>query len=317
MMLPESAQQGPEAAPGIASVLPAADGAGRMLLELKQQFDLIYPETTLGRYRLVVLPDRGYLDEAACRSLAAFLQGGGAILLSHHAGLLDGRFTCPGTPVRYVGPHPFKPCYLTLGRELGRGLPDSAFVMYEDCAQVAPVAGARAMGRLWTTYFNRAYDHFCSHHQTPCDRLTRFPVAVTRGRVGYIAGAVFQAYKDHAYPVYKEVVSRLLERLMPDPLVRVQAPSAMEVSMHRQRQPRRAIVHLVNFQPQRRHVHVEWIEALYPVRDIALSVRTGRRPTTVYLAPSRRPLEWALKGDRVELTVPEVRVHEMVVLEGV
>ncbi|MGD0088747.1 MAG: alpha-amylase family protein [Planctomycetota bacterium] len=301
---------------GISNLTPAVDGAGRMLLELKQQFDLIYPDTPLARYRLVVLPDSGVLDAAAQKKLAAFLKRGGAVLASHEATLRDGAFTCPGLPVKYAGANPFKPCYLDLGAELGKTLPESRFVFYEDSAQVQPAAGAQALGHLVTSYFNRAYDHFCSHNQTPYDKQTSCPVAVAKGSVAYLAPAVFKAYREHAYPVYKAIVARLLERLLPEPLVRVNAPSAMEVSVNRQAETKRLVVHLVNFQPQRRHANVEWIEELYPVRDIALALRTGKEPSAVYLAPQKTPLPFRMKGGYCEVTVPEVKAHQMVVLEG-
>jgi hypothetical protein len=318
MMLPPApGADGAAASPaGAARLSPAADGAGRMLLELHHQFNLIYPDTDLAPYRAVILPDTGWIGPDLRRSLAAFLRGGGAILASHEAGLADGVFTCPGLPGRYAGAFPSKPCYLHLGRELGRGLPDSRYVFYEDSAQVRPAAGAARLGRLCTSYFNRSYDRFCSHNQTPDDRPTSWPVAVVRGRVGYLAPAVFRAYREHAYALYKELAGRVLDRLLPEPLVRADAPSAMEVSVNRQSRPRRLVVHLVNFQPQRRHRDVEWIEQIYPVRDLPLAVRTERRPRAVYLAPSRLPLPFDMHGAYCTVTVPEVHAHQMVVFEG-
>ncbi len=313
------------AAPGTAFATPpvagglsqSIDGAGRMLLELKHQFDLIYPDTAFDAYKVVILPDSGYLDAALRRALAAYVKGGGSLLVSHEASLVDGAFTCPGLPVRHAGPFASKPCYLDLGRELGAGLPDSRFVFYEDSAQVKPVAGARTMGRLCSTYFNRAYDHFCSHFQTPDDQRTTWPVVVRKGRVAYLAPAVFRAYREHAYSVYKTVVGRVLEQLLPEPCVRVTAPSAMEVSVNRQARPKRLVAHLVNFQPQRRHAAVEWIEDLYPVRDIALAVRTVRAPRAVYVAPSQAPVPFRMEGAYCRVVVPEVHAHQLVVFEGV
>jgi len=328
MMLPDPVKGAEYGKPtGISHISPAVDGAGRMMLELKQQFDLIYPDTPLARYRVVILPDSGVLDAAACKKLAAFTAKGGAIIASHEATLQDGAFTCPGLPARYSGANPFKPCYLDLGAELGKGLPESYFVFYENSSLVKPSPqppprrgrgegeGAQALGHLVSSYFNRAYDHFCSHNQTPNDKKTAFPVAVVKGRVAYIAPAVFMAYREHAYPIYKAIVARLLGTLLPEPLVRVRAPSAMEVSVNRQQQPKRLVAHLVNFQPQRRHINVEWIEELYPVRDIALAVRTGKEPSAVYLAPQREPLPFRMSDGYCEVTVPEVKAHQMVVFE--
>jgi hypothetical protein len=218
--------------------------------------------------------------------------------------------------VKYAGPNPFKPCYLDYGKELGRDLPDSRFVLYGDSSLVKPAAGATAFGRLYSSYFNRSFDRFCSHNQTPYDKAMPHPVAVIKGRQAYIAPAIFGNYREHAYPVYKTLVAQILERLLPEPLVRVQAPSAMEVSINRQASPKRLIAHLVNFQPQRRHIAVEWIEDIYPVRDIRMAVRTGTEPKAVYLAPQKEALPFRMNGARCEISVPEVKAHQMVVFEG-
>jgi hypothetical protein len=316
MMLPQSA--GADImAPGVAKLRTAVDGAGRMLLELKQQFDLVYPDSDLARYKVVIVPDEGQLTPEAASTLKRFLAAGGSLLTSYRACFDGKRFELPEIPVSLIGEHPYKPSYLELGRRLGKGLPATRYVLYEGAAQVRPARGAEALGRLCTTYFNRAHDHFCSHNQTPDDKLTSHPIFVQKGKHGYLSPAIFTGYRQHAVPLYKEVVRRALETLLPEPLVLAKAPSSMEISLHRQTKPKRLVVHLVNFQPQRRHVDVEWIDELYPVRDIALRVRTAREPSAVYLAPSRRELPFVMNGKYAELTVPEVHAHELVVLEGV
>lgn len=317
MMLPEFREYQGETLPaGYARTMSASvDGAGRMMLELQQQFDLIYPDTPLNNYRVVILPDSGFLPPRTRQALKTFLSRGGGIIASWKATLHDGKFECPGLPVDYKQDNPFKPCYLDLGRDLGAQLPDSWFVFYEDSVFADAAGGAKRMGRLVGTYFNRTYDHFCSHRQTPYNHPTKYPVAVIKGQVAYLAPAVFLGYREHAYPVYKHMVGRMLEMLLPEPMVKAKLPSAMEVSVNRQDKPRRWIVHLVNFQPQRRHVNVEWIEELYPVRDIQLSVRTENSPGKVYLAPGIKSLPFNMNGPYCEVLVPEVKAHQMVVFE--
>ena len=295
----------------------SADGAGRMLLELKQQFNLIYPDTDLKGYKVVILPDCGVVEVSLQKALKAFMAKGGAVIASHKASLQDGKFQCPGLPVRYVGENPSTPCYLDLGKELGQGWPQSKFVFYEASTFVKPVKGALAQGRLVSSYFNRTLEHFCSHKQTPYDKTTSYPVAVVKGRMAYISTEVFKAYREHSYSLYKSIVARVLEQVLPQPLVKTHAPSAMEISVNQQTKPKRLVAHLVNFQPQRRHINVEWIEELYPVRDIPLAVRTGKRPKAVCLAPSGAPLPFTMEGDYCHLVVPEVKAHTMVAFEGV
>lgn len=315
MMLPASAETGSEAASGNHALSPSVDGAGRMMLELKQQFDLIYPGTKLSKYKVVILPDSGYLGPATRNALAAFVAKGGAILASYKATLQNGVFACPGLPVKFVEDNPYKPSYLDLGPVLGKDEPASQFVFYEDSARVKASSGAQTQGWLVDSYFNRAFDRFCSHNQTPFTERSSYPIAVLKGRVAYLAPAVFKAYREHSYYLYKTIVGRLLEELLPEPLVRVEAPSAMEVSVNRQSKPSRLIAHLVNFQPQRRHVNIEWIEKLYPVRDIRLALRTGKAPREVRLVPQDKPISFRQNNAYCEVNIPEVLAHQMIVFE--
>jgi len=319
MMLPDTRNEGGEAvgAGHKGDIDESVDGAGRMLLELKQQFNLIYPDTNLKDYKVIILPDRGAVPPALQASLRDFAAAGGAVIASHEASLENESFTCPGLPVQYDKPNPSTPCYLDLGNELGKGLPRSCFVFYESSTFVKPVSRSKAYGTLVSSYFNRTYDHFCSHNQTPYDQKTGYPVAVLKGRIAYISTALFKAYRIHSYSLYKSILARVLEQVLPQPLVQAVAPSAMEISVNRQKKEKRLVVHLVNFQPQRRHIHVEWIEELYPVRDIAISVRTGKTPAAVYMAPSKRELPFTMDGGYCKVVVPEVRAHEMVVFEKV
>jgi len=317
MVLPSQDVTGKAVGAGhMAGLSESVDGAGRMLLELKQQFNLIFPDTDLKDYKVVILPDNGAVDASLQKALKSFMAQGGAVIASHKASLQDGKFRCPGLPVRFVGENPSTPCYLDLGKVLGRGWPQSKFVFYDTSVFVKPVAGSLALGQLVGSYFNRTYDHFCSHCQTPDDKATGYPVAVIKGRAAYVSAAVFTAYRNHAYSLYKSIVARVLEQVLPEPIVKSHAPSAMEISVNRQANSKRLVVHLVNFQPQRRHINVEWIEELYPVRAIPLAVRTGKRPSSVYLVPSGEPLPFTMEGEYCHVVVPEVRAHMMVALEG-
>ncbi len=315
MMLPASADPEYAASTGNHGLQSNIDGAGRMMLELKQQFDLIYPDTSLSKYKVVILPDSGYMSPVLQKAVSAFVKNGGAVIASYKATLQDGAFACPGLPVKFVKDNKYKPCYLDLGPVLGKGEPESQFVFYEASACVKAIPGSESLGRLVDTYFNRAYDHFCSHNQTPYSNRSSYPIAVRKGRVAYLAPEVFKAYREHSYYLYKAIVGRILDALLPEPMVKAKVPSAMEVSVNRQASPTRLIAHLVNFQPQRRHINVEWIEELYPVRDVQLGVRTGYTPRKVYLVPQGKDIPFRMTGGYCQVTVPEVKAHQMVVFE--
>ncbi len=322
LLLPESkeAYSGDEDSRGRVKIDASIEGAAAALTSLKYQWNGETPDRdNLLNYKVVIIPDRGYLDEAMRAKLAAFVEGGGNVLFSHEATLDGGEFTLPGSPVKYKEPCPYTPSYMKIGEDLGAGLPDTEFVNYRAGSYVSPLNGAKMLGEVWQPYFNRSPEHFSSHAQTPVDKPTGRPVAVVskNGRCAYIFAAAFQGYREDAFYIYKEIIGRLLTRLLPAPLVRPapDVPPGMEVAVLRQSAESRTIVHLVNFTPTRRTATNEFIEAAVPVHAISFGLRTGTRPSRVTLVPSDTEIETTFEDGYCTVTVPVVATHQMVAFE--
>jgi len=324
LLLPEAASGDPlhKGGMNIASVGPSFEGAAATLAALKHQWNGETPDRDyLGRYKVVVIPDGGVLEDEMRAKLAAFQAGGGAILFSHEATLADGAFALPHSPVEYLEPCPYTPSYMKLGDTLGAGEPDTEFVNYQPGSYVAPRDGAEALGEVWQPYFNRTPGHFSSHAQTPADKPTGHPVAVLSAdrKTAYVYAALFKGYRQDGFYLYKKVAMRLLDTLLPDPLVRPGAnvPAAMEIAVLRQEAEGRMVVHLVNFQPQRRTAANEFIEDAVPLGDVSFALRTEVAPSRVFLAPSGEELPFQQEGRYCYVTVPIVFIAQQVVFAGV
>ena len=57
------------------------------------------------------------------------------------------------------------------------------------------------------------------------------------------------------------------------------------------------------------------IEDIIPLRDVEVSLRVGRRPKKIYLAPQREPLAFSYKSGRVRFTVPKIEMSQIVAIE--
>jgi len=322
LLLPEAQSGDPLHKGGmtIAAVGHSFEGAAAILAALKQQWNGETPDRdNLDRYRVVIIPDGGVLEDDMRAKLEAFQAGGGAVLFSHEATLADEAFTLPNSPVQYLEPCPYTPSYMKLGDTLGRGEPDTEFINYQPGSYVAPLDGTEALGEVWQPYFNRTPGHFSSHAQTPADKPTGHPVAVVSGdkRTAYVYAALFRGYREDGFYLYKNITARLLDTLLPDPLVRPGAnfPAAMEIAALRQEAENRLVAHLVNFQPQRRTAANEFIEDAVPLRDVAFALRTETAPSRVFLAPSGEEIPFRQGGRYCHVTVPAVLIAQAVVFE--
>lgn len=297
-----------------ASVSGSDEGATRLLTQLKQQFDVVHAGSDLSRYRLLILPDFVKLDAAKARELSAYVRAGGSLLCTGFSGLSpDGsQVLLKELGLKAHGPSPFLATYFRMARGFGAGIAAADHVMYERGVRVVP-AGATTVAGVVDPYFDRAWNHFSSHMQTPGEKLSRYAAATIKGRVGYIAYPLFAAYAQHGNAPFRQLLAALLDRLLPDPLLRVQAPTSTEATVMRQEKERRTIVHLLQYCPERRANGMDLVEDVVPIREVGLSLRLAKAPKRVSLAPEGEALPFTYADGRCRVTVPEVRGHAMVV----
>ncbi|MDQ2730657.1 MAG: alpha-L-fucosidase [Armatimonadota bacterium] len=291
------------------------EGATRMLTQLKHQFDVVSEDSDLERYELLILPDRIHPDAALKSRLAAYLQKGGALLATGTAGLSpDGtELLLPDLHLRPEGMSPFTTTYIRFGPEINSSVPDSDHVMYERGVRVTAAEGAQALAGVVEPYFERAWNHFCSHNQTPGDKLSPYAAAVQHGKTAYICYPIFSAFATHGNYPYRLLVKKVVDRLLPEPLLRVGAPTGTEATVMRQGE--RTIVHLLHYSPERRANNLDLVEDIVPLHNVPLSLNLDHEPKSVYMAPDRRAVPFTYANGRAEVQVPEVRGHAMVVFE--
>jgi hypothetical protein len=208
---------------------------------------------------------------------------------------------------------PFAATYVRFGRPIAQDVPPSDHVIYDRGVRVTGARGAQVLAKVVEPYFDRAWNHFSSHRQTPPDKVSRYAAAVVNGRCGYIAYPIFNAFAQHGNYPFRLLVRNVLNLLLPEPLVKVDAPTSLEATV--QRQGRRTIVHLLYYCAERRATNLDLIEDVVPLHDVALSLKLARRPRKVYLAPERTELGFDYAAGRLAVRVPEVRGHAMVVAE--
>ena len=286
-----------------------------MLTQLKHQFDLLDATGPLEKYDLLILPDEVRLDGPAVQRIRAYLRDGGSVLASGLSGLnAEGtKALLPELGIKPQGLSPYQVTYIRFGREVSTDVPPTDHVMYEKGLRVTPAGGATVLARVVEPYFDRAWDHFSSHNQTPGDRVSRYAAAVRKGRVAYIPYPIFGAFGKHGSQSYRLLVRNILDLLLPEPLLRVEAPTSTEATVTRQ--GRRTIVHLLQYCPERRGENLDLVEDIVPLYNVPLSLKLDRRPRRVYVAPQETPLEFTYAAGRTRVLLPEVVGHAMVVFE--
>jgi hypothetical protein len=291
------------------------EGWTRMLSQLKHQFDIVLADAEFSKYELIILPDHATVDPAMAKKLDAYVKQGGAVLVTGTSGLSEDatKVTWQSLPVVPHGLSPFTVTYMRFGNEVNEDVPDSDHVLYDSTVRVTPKSGARKLVTVVEPYFERDWDRFSSHAQTPGDKPSKYALATIKGKIAHIAAPVFGSFaKNGNYPL-RLLVRNVIELLIDAPLLRVDAPTTTEATV--MRQTKRTIVHLLQYAPERRTPALDIVEDIVPLLDVPLSLAADRAPKKVYTAPDQTPIAFEYLASRVNLRVPIVKGHAMVVFE--
>lgn len=302
----------------------AQTGAVRALQQQRQQFDVVLPDADLGRYRLVVVPDSTPADRVR-GPLRSFLLAGGSVLIAGAA--LSGADRTPilgDLDLCLEGDSPYSHTFLRPGSQLSAALADRGIdaagdadlVMYERGLRIRAGETATVLAKVVEPYFERRYDRFCGHSYTPPGRLTEYAgIAQQRygeGRLIAVAEPIFESFARHGNIAYSELVGCLLDRLLPDPLVRAGGPRHLETAVHRQ--GTRTVVHLVSFLPARQG-SADLVYDPFPLVDVPVSIRMPSPPASVRLEPDGEPLSFDFADGYLRVRVTSTAGHALVVLE--
>lgn len=294
----------------------ANEGAVRALTQLGHQFDFIALNSSFSAYKAIIVPEGVTVDPELAGRLKTFVGKGGSVLLSGQAG-----FDSDGKPVlgelqgvSNDGESSFTCTYMRFQDAFAKGIAaNSDHVMYERGMRIKAKPGAQGFVKIIEPYFERSWEHFSSHFQTPGDKVSPYVAVVRKGRVITCSFPVFKTYGSHGNLASRHLIGKMLELLLPEPLVKISAPSFVETTVTRQ--SKRTIVHLLGYAPVRRTPNLDIVEEASLVRDLPLALRLPTAPKNVMLQPAGQAIPFKYNKGYAELVLPELNGHEMIVFE--
>ncbi len=304
-------------------------GASRVLQELHLPFDYVRPDMDLSRYRMLVLPDRVRLTPENAAVVNGFIARGGKVVLSGTSGMkADADEFVVDIGADYMGENVLNPSYIRCAEAYAPEDITTPFVVYSASRRIKAAPGVKTLGEVYDPYFQRAWDHFCSHQHTPY-RLegSGFAAGTLTGQVLYFAHEVFSVYRGFGSVALRQFIGRAISALAGEDIqICCDMPSQGRVTFMNQEAENRGILHLLYANTILRggvctrdgHEYgrpvMEIIEDLNPCPAVHVSLRVSRAVRSVTLEPSGEALPFTVADGRVELTVPSFVCHQMVVL---
>ena len=296
----------------------ALKAATRMLCELRQQFDNVRLNSDWSKYRVLVLPDDIPVDAELAARLRAHLDRGGAILSTGWSGLDEARtgFVLEEEwGVVFEGDDPCDPAYIECDGAFSRGMPDMPVTLYEKGTAIRALPGTEVLAGITAPYYNNAWDGEHGYRYTPPDRPTGRPAVTVHGRIAHVSHPIFHTYYSTGALPMRQIVANLLDRLLPEPLVRLPGAPAFLRGMVTS-QPGRRMVYVLSYLPESRGAGINMIEEPMEVSDVTVALRLDDRiPEKVYLAPGREEIPFSVADSYVTVILPRVRGWSVLVFE--
>jgi len=290
-------------------------GITHMLLERQIDFAVVDPEGDLSRFSTIILPGHPCLDKTSAAKLQEFADNGGGLLVLG-GGALDAarkKFLL-NVGATYVGAARYVDDYLVVGDELADGLVASPFLNYTAGLRVRLTRGT-ALAAVREPYFDRTYEHYCSHLNTPYkEKNAPHPGAWRNGNVLCMAHELGAMYYRHGAQLHRDLFINAVNLIHKDPVMRVAMPSGGRVNLLHQPRRSRYVAHLLYGPPVRRG-RCEVIEDLVPVSDISLTLSVPEKVKNVYTVSDKKLLPAKKSAGKVRLVVPAVQCHEAIVFE--
>jgi hypothetical protein len=317
---------------------PSDEGACRVLLESHFLFGLIDRTMDFSAYKAIILPDDIRIDHELKARLDAYLAQGGKLILSGESGLWKDRAEFAfDIGADYSGPSPcFAPedepnrghDYMLPAAGLRAPFVNMPGIMYERSHRIRATKG-ESLGQIFDPYFNRTWEHFCSHQHTPNqDQPSGYDCGVRHGNILYFAHPVFRHYRAYGAVAYREFIVKAIRAFLGDSLrVSTNLPSTARLSLAVQPSEKRSILHLLYAPTVSRGgvmqlsggnlsggKSVEVIEDLPPLHDVEVTLRMPVK--SAKLVPQGGEVALEQSGDRVTLRLPKFSCHQMVELQG-
>lgn len=299
----------------------ADEGALRMMLELKQQFDFIKWQDDFNKYKLIILPDRVTFDKEASMKISDYIKNGGKVIATHKSGLNkdESQYLLKEAAITYEGDADYTPMYLDLNG-FSEKVDDMLYALYEKGSKVFANNQDQIQAALYKPYYNRTYDCFCSHRQFPHDEKIQEAGIVNTGEVIYISHPLFTDYIVNGVRVYREIIEKAIHDLMGTPIIETSLPSSGEVTVRKQHN--RLIIHMSHYIAEKKSKRLELVDTKLPVYGVQMQVNiVGNKdickikPRKVYLAPGMESLDFDYNEGKLKVTIEKLCGHRMLVIE--
>lgn len=284
-------------------------GAARMLSELKYTFDIIHEGMNFSHYKLLILADSFEMSEPVKEKLECFLQKGGALLGSGTACVNEQNEQFEPRELRfltYCGKEPQSDDELTGYYRTEES--ERAICTYSAGICMKADENSEILASQITSAFTRHWDGLHGYFYTPPQEAGSYCTAALKGRVAYLSFPIFCAYFKYAYHEHRKLVSSIIKKLLPQPLIEAdELPMSARVTVTGKEQYRLLHIKVTKPEPRGWASGIDEHDFLPPGKKISIKGRY----TCVKRLPDGMELSIRQKGEYTEISLPQICGYDM------
>jgi hypothetical protein len=317
----------------------ASGGWATALLERHIPFSWVFRDTNLSAFPLVIFDGEYPLDEELAGELSDYVRNGGSLLVEHNGAAFDrpgGEYLLKEVlGVRCLGETGYEAHFLgQFSPEIGEGLPDGPIMIEGMAYRVQPTTAEVLACFIYPIAPRTSGRQIWSFHNPPQDQVSSDP-AITLNRYGqglamYVSCPLglkeirehhnSQVRKDppymatwpHAWPI--DIAANLARFMTREPLLQSRLPAGVSVIVNQQEG--RHLVHTLNnyIRPEQFYDARRGLLQLAALPIVINEKRIGAVKRAL-LVPQDQELAIERNNDWIRFVIPELTVHELVVLE--
>ncbi len=246
----------------------------------------------LDRYRLLVIPEWTDLDQALKARVLNFVSNGGSLLV---IGASAAKEFEPQLGVTFVGKARDTVLYI--------GYPDDLTGIKSHWQPVTPTNASVTVGSCFSVCDSRY----------PTGNPAATIASFGKGKIAAFYCDVGDSYYNAQSPVFRRLMNDFIERLFPDPLLKVSGSSLVHTILSRKGS--KQIIHLINTGGSHFNRKVFTYDEVPPLGPITVQLRTAIKPGSVLLQPEGRPLHHEWNGGILTVTIPRLEIHSILEVE--
>jgi hypothetical protein len=264
------------------------------LLDSQNTVDIVMEHHLTDRmqdYPLLVYPEWDYVDPAFKAELLEYVHNGGNLLVigPESAALFEDELgiTLIGEP-----------------KEKMNGLGHDGWIagINSFSQEVTIRSNTRSFGKLYN-------NNDIENYNMPAASICKYG----KGNIAGIYLDMGRSYLSGSHTVSRDFLDSLVRELFPDPVVEVTGSNYVDVTVNRI--DGKLAVNLVNTSGPHANDRVYVYDEIPKTGPLTVSIRSKKRPEKITLEPSGRMLSYKYNDGIIALTLPELEIHDIIVVE--